>query len=222
MAPLVYSYQKLPLMPFPDDERVLVVAEYMQYNGVPMSAFKIESDKTPKEFLRFYTDLWSAEQDNGAPGYNIQKVKKTTIVSRVEGGAMFTVQANKTSLNGSSVTLGVSLLPSISNKPELGKGFPLMRRSRVINDILNVDEGKKARTLLIENSSSFRSVLSFYQRRLKDLGWSQFRPSKESSYYKEAGNAYSLQFSKGQQEIQMSFTRSHGKTMTVALVQGVQ
>lgn len=213
---------KLPSMPFPDDERVIIVADYMIFNGVPMSAFKIDSDKSAEEFLMFYKQLWSKEQEAGVPGYQVLKQEGSIILSRVEKAAMYSIQVEPQTLKGIKVTLGVSLLPSTAI-PALGKGFPLMNSAKVMNDIVNFDGDMKARTLLIESSSSLRSSASFYERAFLDMGWSQMKPSKESDYPQEIqGDNYGLMFSKNQQEVQIVFSKNKSKTNIVALVHGLK
>ena len=213
--------RRLPPMPFPEDEQVVVVAEYMHYNGVPMSAYKIVSNKTPDKFLTFYQELWSREQENGMPGHHLLRRDGMRLLSRLEEDALFTVQVQSAPPYGSRVTLGVSLLPSMGKISPPDPGFPLMSQARVLNDIAHIDEGMQSRTLRIEVGSSVRSAVHFYQKRLADSGWRQTEPSAASNYPAKPGNHHALLFSKGRQEIQMAFSRANNKTYIVALVQGI-
>jgi len=220
-----FALEKLPQFPFPNDERVVVVSDYMIFNGVPMSAYKINSIKSVEEFLDFYKNKWSGTRGNGMPGYKIVEDEDAGIVlmSRLEDGAMYTVQVNTTSLNELDVTLGVSLIPSVSSFPELGKGFPLMGKSTVINDIINIDNGVKARTLLIEISGSAYTVKNFYQGRIKSLGWSQAKPSPSSNYDKNAKDDHVLFFYKDDQEMQIVIVRkSRSETVATVLITGLK
>ena len=208
-----------PELPFPDNSRVISVAENMTFNGVPMKIWELKTTMHPDRLEQFYANIWEADKSKvpkGAPPFVKSRVQGATILSRVEGEFMITVQfdqeeqksssrkrsasslqaARESNLHSTSAQVGISRL--LEERPiiVLGKGFILPSDAKVMNDIEAFDGDKKSRTILASSAMSVNSVLSFYKSALERKGWSTPFPDlgipTQGLLYEKAGQEMNI------------------------------
>ena len=150
----------------PPNSRVVVVAQNMVVNGVPMSANELHSKQTPSDVIRFYRSEWESRS---------QRVLETNegewrTLATKDGNCFFTAQIKAGVDAGTYALLGVTQLVTGTPKAR-GEGFPKLGGSTVYNDIVSKDMGKTGRTLLMANKFSVDANASFYRNAMSSDGW---------------------------------------------------
>lgn len=150
----------------PDAARLVVVADDMLVNGVPMRASELHSRLDPQTVAQFYRGTWEGKK---------QKVQETaqagwTTLSTRDGDCFFTAQIRAADDHGTYALLGVTKL-GVHPVRARGEGFPKMGGSVVYNDIISRDDGKTGRTLLMGNSYTPAANADFYRSSLGTSGW---------------------------------------------------
>jgi hypothetical protein len=93
--------------------------------------------------------------------------------------------------------MAVSKLPVFDGDSKLNDSFPRLGGTSVVSDTKSNDDGKKAETLILQNTYSVQSNISFYEANLPNKGWQkrQSRPSGKSDvpghvmYFERPGEA---------------------------------
>lgn len=199
-----------PDFPPPPDSTVNRPAQNMVMNGLPMDIRQFVSKRSVTEVLEFYREHWP-EGTEEKPGYTETDVLDPwQIISRVEDGYLMTVQVTENGERGSSGLLAISQLPNPDKLPELGKGFPSLRGSYVMNDILSKDLGKEGRTLQIANHYSVEHNANYYRNHYENYGW-----GKEMDQTISGGDTQSLRFSNGKSSVSIVIHKtSEGSLIT--------
>ncbi len=162
----VHAAPSCASFPVPPNSRIVVVAQDMAVNGVPMSASELHTKQTPSDVMRFYRDEWKSRS---------QRVVETneggwqTLASK-DGNCFFTAQIKAGVGSGTYALLGVTQLVTGTPRPR-GDGFPKMGGSTVYNDIVSKDLGKTGRTLVMTNTFSADANASFYKSAMAGDGW---------------------------------------------------
>lgn len=150
----------------PPNSRVVVVAQDMLVNGVPMSASELHSKQMPSDVMRFYRVEWESRS---------QRVLETNegewrTLATKDGNCFYTAQIKMGADAGTYALLGVTQL--ITGTPKArGEGFPKLGGSTVYNDIVSRDLGKTGRTLVMANKFSVDANASFYRNAMSGDGW---------------------------------------------------
>lgn len=190
-----------------------VVAENMVVNGVPMRTWTLTSSVAAKDTLDFYRQLWGQDATENWPGYTERELNQWHIISRLENGHLITVQVNSDQPLSTNGLLGISKLPTTKSLPELGKGFPTLGQTTILNDIHATDLNKKSRTLVATSSRSMRSVIQFYRNTFEKQGWVE----KTAAVPYSGEDEFALILDRSQQELSMTFSRQANKTALVAV-----
>ncbi len=143
------------------------VAEDMVYNGVPMRIQFFRSKAAPGEVLAHYRQRWS---DGGRKQYVENRLGPWETIARGLGEFFVTVQVRPTASGGSEGYLAQRPL-AVRATPVLGQGIALPPGSEVVNDILNRDIHRPARTLLAFNSLPVDANAAFFRERYTRDGW---------------------------------------------------
>lgn len=152
--------------PTPPSSRLVVVAQDMIVNGVPMSASELHTKQGPSDVMRFYRGEWESRS---------QRVVETNeggwqTLATKDGNCFFTAQIKAGVGTGTYALLGVTQL--VTGTPKVrGDGFPKMGGSTVYNDIVSKDLGKTGRTLVMTNTFSADANASFYRSAMEGSGW---------------------------------------------------
>jgi hypothetical protein len=163
---VTFAAPSCPSFPTPQSSRVVVVAQDMVVNGVPMSASELHSKQSPADVARFYRGEWESRS---------QRVLETmdgdwrTLATK-DGQCFFTAQIKAGVGSGTYALLGTTQLITGTAKAR-GEGFPKLSGSTVYNDILSKDLGKTGRTLLMANKFSVDANASFYRNAMSGEGW---------------------------------------------------
>lgn len=155
-----------PEFPVPKKARLQVVAPQMDYNGIPMSIHRIESEAPPEDILAFYRKEWAATKTVRGPAE--YPVGPWQVIASLRDECFFTVQVKPFGKNGSEGFLGLTAPP---NGKTVKEQLPMLPGSTVLNDIAHNDAGKTARTVVLKNGFSPAANADFYRRNLGDLGW---------------------------------------------------
>lgn len=157
---------KCPQFPTPKKMKIQGVAQEMNYNDIPMSIYRFDSEEDMESIFAFYRQTWASSDPLRKPAeYPVGEWK---VIASMREPCFYTVQV-KPRGRGSEGLLGVTAPPP--DRAVLKEEVPMLPGSRVINDIAHVDAGKKARTLLVKNGFSAEANADFYRRNMADKGW---------------------------------------------------
>jgi len=155
-----------PEFPTPKKVKLQIVAPQIDYNGLPMSIVRIESESPPQDLLAFYREAWAAtKQVRGPAEYPLGPWQ---VIASMRENCFYTVQVKPFGKNGTEGFLGLTTLPTGKTVKE---EVPMLPGSKIIGDIVHNDPGKSARTVVLRNGFSPAANADFYRRNLGDLGW---------------------------------------------------
>lgn len=188
-----------PDFPVPDKAKQQIVAPQMDYNGIPMSIRRLESEAPPEDMLAFYRKQWAATKKNRGPEeYTLGDWR---VIASLREDCFFTVQVKPFGKNGSEALLGLTAPP---NGKTVKEELPMLPGSTVLNDIAHNDAGKIARTVVLKNTYSPTANADFYRRNLGDLGW---RVTNHYRMEKPGQNGDVMVLKNGLRELSITLTR---------------
>jgi hypothetical protein len=191
-----------PVFPLPD-ARLNWIAPSIAFNGLPMQIREFDSKETPKSILDFYRREWRASKTH--PGSIEYPLDEWQVIATRREKCFYTVQVKATGKDGSAGLLGMSRLPDPSQMREVGKHFPMMTGSQVVNDIDHFDPGKRGRTLFFTNEFSPDANADFYRRVLGGEGWAIVAGNAMPAGNR---NVYTMTLRRGAAETSMSIART--------------
>lgn len=184
------------------------VASEMEFNGIPMSIRRFDSEDEPEAVLAFYRSSWPpSAQSKGSTEYPLGEWK---VIATLKEPCFYTVQV-KAKARGSEGILGLSAPPS--DKTVVKESIPMLPGSQVINDISHNDAGKTARTLLLKNNFSADANADFYRSNLSDQGWKVLTQHRGSNGNVRASN---LIMKQGMREVSVTISQT-GRESNVVL-----
>jgi hypothetical protein len=183
------------------------VANKMIINGLTSTVQHFHADRKLKELLEFYRQRWD-ESYAGRSGYREAAVAPWHVISRLQGHYLLTVQAKATDALTCEGYLAVGDLGDVRKKKDSDPSVPKMEGSKVINDTVSFDPGKKGRTVMIVNDFSVSRNGVFYRHYYLDRGWGRLRDQANDG-------AQVLGFRRFGQQVQIVVTRYGSKTVTV-------
>jgi hypothetical protein len=195
-----------PKFPPPPKAKIGLLGDDLVVNGIPMDIRQFATSQSLEEVVEFYKELWEGD-DKKQPEYVLSDaLPPWTIVTHIEDSYLLTVQVTSDGKRGSSGYLAISpLLPD--EQPTPGKGFPMMRGSKVINEMFSNDSGKKGRTLTFRNTNSVQSNVNFYRQHFENKGWAV---ELDSELFK--GKTHSLRFRNGNKHVTLVLKIDGGGT----------
>lgn len=201
-----------PDFPAPPRAQVQWVSSNMVYNGRVMQVRTFNSRLSAERVLQYYRNLWQ-DGEKGRPGYReTDALQPWRIISRATEEYLLTVQVQQLG-NDSKGYLALSRMEDVlAPKPDnLGDGFPMMRGSKVINDIATPDFGKDGQTLLIQNDYTVSGNANYYRNWYEGRGW-----QLDMEMTTSPGQQQVMAFSKGRKKVNLVITRQEGRTDIVA------
>ncbi|MBL1141270.1 MAG: hypothetical protein HND53_04480 [Proteobacteria bacterium] len=199
-----------PKFPAPPDSMIGRPGDNMVVNGVSMDIRQFISRRSVEDVLQFYREFWPAGTEE-KPGYTeTDALEPWKIITRVENGYLMTVQVTEEGDRGSSGLLAISKMPDPENLPKLGKGFPKLSGSNVVNDISSRDIGKNGRTLQMMNKYSVERNAIFYLNHYQNQDWGVDMDQTISG-----GNTRSLRFSNGADNVSIVINKANNGSVVV-------
>ena len=143
------------------------VASEMDFNGIPMSIRRFDSEEDMESIFAFYRSEWAGKGQGGRSPteYPLGEWK---VIAILREPCFYTVQV-KPRGKGSEGLLGLSAPPP--DKAQVKEEVPMLPGTRVVNDLAHNDAGKTARTLLLKNGFSADTNADFYLKNLGEQGW---------------------------------------------------
>lgn len=143
------------------------VASEMDFNGIPMTIRRFDSEEDMERIFSFYRSEWAGKGQGGRSPteYPLAEWK---VIAILREPCFYTVQV-KPAGRGSEGLLGLSAPPP--DRPQVKEEVPMLPGTRVVNDLAHNDAGKTARTLLLKNGFSADTNADFYLKNLSDQGW---------------------------------------------------
>jgi hypothetical protein len=200
-----------PKFPPPPDSTIGKLGESMIVNGIPMDVRQFVSRRSVEQVLEFYRQYWPKGTEK-EPGYTETDILEPwNMITRVEDGYLMTVQVMDHDGRGSSGLLGMSRLPDPERLPELGKGFPKLKGSHVMNDVVTKDIGKHGRTLQLANRASVENNANFYRDHFVNQGW-----GIDMDQVISGGDTHTLRFSQGKKNVNIVIHRAEKGVFVIA------
>lgn len=203
------NYPDFAVAPF---MHVQIVADDMQFNGVPMRIVEFNSTQPRARVIEFYRGTWGdrvVETDMG----------DRYILAHRDGDYLLTVDIAADTGMGAKGTLSTTAFfdPRVRPSDTLGEGFPMLPQSTVFNDIKSVDGSNYSRTLVINSNHNLQRTYDFYQRRFYQEGWREVVPASGSGEpVQAAGRAILL--NRRNDELNIAFVPEGRGTMVVAIL----
>ncbi len=149
----------------PDFIKAQIVSDNMNMNGMDLGIIQFYTDKDFSALVDFY------RQEVG--DIKVSEFAQWKIISWIDNKRLNTVQATYDGLQKKTHGfIALSNLPAIlKNKVSLGKNFPSLKGSEIINDIKATDLNKKSRTIWLSNRSTVANNIAFYKKQYRSKGW---------------------------------------------------
>lgn len=147
--------------------KVQSVAAEIDFNGIPMTLRRFDSEEEMAAIFAFYRQEWASVGQGGKPPVEYP-LGEWQVIATLREPCFYTVQV-KPKGRGSEGLLGLSAPPP--DRPAIKEEVPMLPGTRIVNDIAHNDAGKTARTLLLKNGFSADANADFYRRNLGDQGW---------------------------------------------------
>lgn len=181
---------------YPEGAQVVVVADNMLFNGVPMASWELRWRESPQRLRAFYRNAWEARGDRVVES----ELGDWKTVATRDGECFYTVQT-KAAAGGTYALIGVTRPPENAVLPPPGAGFPMPSGSKVVNDLRHKDKIRNARTLLLGNSFSINANASFYRNAMSGQGWT---PTFDRAVRTDRGESHVLTWKRGAEEASMT------------------
>lgn len=200
----------VPEIPAPRWMNPVLVADNMIINGLFSRVHHFTVDRPADDVLQFYRSKWQTAGGGGADkGYHEAKAEFWHVISRLEDQRyLLTVQVKGTGTFTSSGYLAVGDLKKTEKKREPGQDVPRMQGSKVVNDLISVDPGKRGRTLLVMNTYSIRSNSDFYRKYYTNRHWAPLIDLQQNG-------GHVLAFRKYGREAHLVISKNFGTTQIV-------
>lgn len=181
------------------------VASEMEFNGIPMTIRRFDSEEDMASIFAFYRKAWAGKGQAGRNPTEYPFGEWQVIATLIEP-CFYTVQV-KPKGRGSEGLLGLSALPG--DKTTVKEDVPMLPDSRVINDIAHNDAGKTARTVLLKNGFSAETNADFYLKNLGDQGWQVLRNLRGTQH---DTRAVTMVLKQGVREVSVTITQKGGES----------
>ena len=198
-----------------------VVGNNMVLNGISSDVRAFYSKKSFEKVSEFYRLQWQDEVSGGKRGEKLPGYTETDamvpwrLFTRIEDGFLMTVQFQEADDKGVWGYLAVSRLPKNPGKKKnpalaIPRDIPVMGDSRIISELVTDDPGKKARTMIIYNTHSVGSNISFYRSHYINRGY-----SVDNDISLSQGRMHSLVFKSARKRINIMLIGGHNDTRVV-------
>ena len=216
---IVIAKTKTPDFPYAKHMTLKLIADRMVVNGVPMRAYQFHTQEDIEEVVAYYQKEWGDDMSNTRFG-------EWRILSypHPDQEHLLTVQIENSLNKPTHGILGISPIIGLLDESEsklkklasnIGKGFPVLPGSKIINDIESNDLGRKGRTIFFQSNRSVKQNYDFYLRKMKSDGWVELIPDLADKS-NAAGSA--LIMNKGAMKLNMSFVETQGKTYGTSVI----
>jgi len=142
----------------------------MIINGVPSVVQYFEAHRETDDLLNFYRKRWK-NGNQGKPGYREATFPPWSIVSRLDGNYLYTVQVQESGAFSINGYLAIADLKQMAKQKKESIPVPQMNGSRIVNDVTSFDPGIKGRTLMLTNKYSTVSNSQYYRNYYLERGW---------------------------------------------------
>lgn len=189
-----------PSVAKPPNAELAPLAGDLNYNGINMRAWVFQSPASVHQVLQYYRNRWADQQvveNQFGPWQQI---------SYKSDNHFITVQVQNGAGRGSTGRISIMELNEHANTTRLARDVPMMRGSKVLNDITSNDAIRNARSVALVNTFSLSSNVQFYQDRYRATGWGLTQDNNVD------GKGHLLVFKKSADEITVVINRKGNET----------
>ena len=200
-----------PRVESPPNAHVEWVGDNIVQNGVPMQIKSFRTESGVTDVIDFYKSQWASEVTPPV----LNTLGEWSIIGHKVGDYYVTVQAKTGSGEAAEGFIGVSQLPGAS-KPGPRSDFPRMGGTDLVSSTDTTDGARSAKTIVMENSFSVESNVSFYESNLSSEGWTLLQ-SRRANPAETGADGHILYFNKRKQTCHIVVSPAKtGSTMVVA------
>ena len=152
-----------PAVPVPEGSSGEVVSRHMVYNGLNMRASRFTVRQPLADVRAFYRGRWGTAMVE-------TPLRGKTVLGHKAGDFYITVELQPSG-GTTHGQVGITQVPPKGQAPSRGKGFALLPRTQVLEDIVYMDTPEQARTLNMRNTYSPFQNDRFYARTLRGKGY---------------------------------------------------
>ena len=186
----------------PDWIEVSEVSGDMTLSGLPTGALHLVSSRPAAAVLDHFRSLWIC--GTGEKRCREAEMPPWTVLSRLDGKKLEYVQVRDLELGAT----GYLALSEIKRQQVRQTTLPMMQGSRIVNNMMTSDPGKKAQVMLLRNTYSVTGNGTFYKDYFVGHGWQQVTEDKRA-------DSQVLVFHKGSDEAHLVISRQQGATQIV-------
>lgn len=200
-----------PSPPVPAQVVLQTVADEMQVNGRDMRIWRVKLNQLPAKFIDFYRGAWTGP--DGKPLYVEYPLDAWSVIATNKGNCYYTVQVQAEGKSGSMALLGVGSSNKSPDLVSLGKDWPQMTGSKVINDLRSKDGGRTGRLLVIGNSYSSAGNALFYREQMTRAGWTLVQDRNPNP---QKLDSHVMQWRRGSAWVDITIEQKNGSSLVVA------
>ncbi len=198
--------QNWPNVEFPKNATVEIVADNMNFNGIPMRTWAVTDQQTsPMLTAAFFRQQWK----DSSIKFDEQKFGNDFIINSLQPPYLLTARI-KPQLKGVLVYVGISKNEAVTANAN-SLAFPTLASSTVLSDIRSQDLFKRGRTLLLRSGSDIGSAYRYYYNYFVGQGWTVSGDILDVTAGKGA-----LMLSSGSSTVDITFNRMAGHVSIVA------
>lgn len=191
----------------PDRMTLSAVGTRMRINGIATQVYRFESSLTRNQLAAHFRKQWPGRTRRAWAG-------PWDVLSHRQGSHLLTVQMTDAGASQSRGLISASnSLDAFSRKSsQRPPGFPLPRRTQILQDIESIDLGRKSRTLILVSKQSALRNLEWFRNHFRAQGFVPI--SKSSLRRNHEGGALTL----GRNGEQLNLAAAQGREMTVITI----
>jgi hypothetical protein len=184
------------------------VARQINFNGMALQVQMLDSRLPQEEIEQFYQEYCQAKLERLPLNYPLGPWHVT---AWKESHFFITLMLRSTDTSGTQGYLTVRDLLA-NRKTPLGSGFPAPGGSRFINDLVDLEPGRSARTLVFRNRMGINSHLNHFRNHFKAGDWALVDEKGDAT------RSHFMIWRRDREEVTLVFSRQEGYTHTAASI----
>lgn len=191
---------------FPENSAVEIVAENMLINGLPTTAWTLQTGLSQQELAAFYRQQWQAGSDH----FDEQELAGDVIINSVHKPYVYTARIHSSTFAATTALIAVS---SLETNARLSRSqlLPALAGNRVLSVTEHNEPIGYARTQVLHSRNSLSFNYDFYLQHFQRSGW-----HAEFAVLDPTEGVAILLLNSARQQISMTFDQQAEGVMIVA------
>ncbi|MCK8106531.1 hypothetical protein MTF64_06545 [Pseudoalteromonas sp. 2CM41L] len=200
---------------FPDSSTVVVVSDGMLVDGLNMRAWEFKSKNKLNENIHYFTKQWQPLSDK----FTHKQLKEWEVLNAVIDGVIYTAKLRSAGNDFTFGYIATSAKPDqhLSKIDKSLQDFPMPSGTTVVREIKSADGAKISSTMILDNTLSVKSNLSFYKKYFTKHSWT----IDKAIYTKNLDNGVFIARN-GPNNVSITFMRRKQRTFITAVREDVK